>query len=236
MVDFLGIEYHQNKSTITGNNWFEYGTQKNTFRIPYFNKFRPSVTVKLPEAYIIPVEWQTIIERMELHGARIIRLKKDTTISIGCYRFINPKWRTAPYEGRHSLTNIEYTESNETREFPAGSAIIVMNQPSGRIIADALEPKGNGSFLSWGFFDAVFEQKEYAESYIMEKMGIKMLAGDPELQKELDQKKIADTAFAKDPDAILNWLYSKTPYWDKQKNLYPVGRIYDPAIVKAITR
>jgi hypothetical protein len=236
LVDFLGITYQQKKSELTGGNWFDYGTQKTTFHIPFFNKVRPTVTVKLPQAYIIPVEWKTVIDRMELHGAKIIRLIKDTTIQVSCYRFANPKWRATPYEGRHSMTNIEYTESTEPWEFPAGSAIIVMNQPSGRIIADALEPKGNGSFLSWGFFDAIFEQKEYAENYVMEKMASKMLAEDPGLRKEFEQKKEADTIFAKDQDAILNWFYMKTPYWDKSKNLYPVGRIMDPLLVKSLTR
>ena len=236
MVNFLGIEYRQRKSDITGGTWFEYGNQKATFSIPFFNTVRPSVTVKLPEAYIIPAEWNTVIDRMELHGARIVRLKKDTVLRVQCYRFVNPKWKQTPYEGRHSMSNIEYTESTEELAFPAGSAIISMNQPSARIIADALEPKGNGSFVSWGFFDAVFEQKEYAENYVMEKMAAKMLAEDPALKTEFEKKKAADTAFAKDQDAILNWFFTKTPYWDKAKNLYPVGRIFDAGLVKTISR
>ena len=235
MVDFKGIEYQQKKSEVTGGSWFEYGTQKTIFSIPFFNKVRPLVSVKLPEAYIIPGEWCTVIERLELHGVRIVRLKKDTVLQVQCYRFINPKWRMNPYEGHHIMTNIEYTESIEQLNFPEGSAIISMDQPSARVIADALEPKGNGSFVSWGFFDAVFEQKEYAENYVMEKLASKMLADDPELKKEFEQKKTADTVFAKDQDAILNWFFSKTPYWDKQNNLYPVGRIFDTDLVKTLT-
>ena len=234
MVDFKGIKYQMRKSELTGSDWFDYGTEKTTFRIPFFNRVRPSVTVKLPEAYIIPAEWNTIIDRMELHGAHITRLKKDTVLEVRCYRFVNPKWRTTPYEGRHSMTNIEYTETTEKVEFPEGSAVVSMSQPSARIIADALEPKGSGSFVFWGFFDATFEQKEYAENYVMEKIASKMLADDPALKKEFEQKKIADTTFAKDPDAILNWFFTKTPYWDRKKNLYPVGRIFDPAVLKVL--
>ncbi|MCK7461718.1 MAG: hypothetical protein MZU84_06475 [Sphingobacterium sp.] len=46
-----------------------------------------------------------------------------------------------------------------------------MSQPAARIIAHILEPKGNGSYIYWGFFDATFEQKEYAENYVLEKDG-----------------------------------------------------------------
>jgi hypothetical protein len=39
-----------------------------------------------------------------------------------------------------------------------------MNQPTARVIAYLLEPKAEGSLVEWGFFNAIFEQKEYAES------------------------------------------------------------------------
>ena len=55
-------------------------------------------------------------------------------------------------------------------------------------------------------------------------MAKKMLEDSPILQKEFEEKKAADKAFAKDPNAILTWFYSKTKYYDERYLLYPVGR------------
>jgi hypothetical protein len=127
--------------------------------------------------------------------------------------------------------NIEYDELEEIRLFPAGSALIEVMQPAGRIIPHLLEPKGNGSLVYWGFFDATFEQKEYGESYVIEKMAREMMAKDPGLKQEFEQKKIADTTFAKSPQLILNWFYNKSPYFDNRKGIYPVGKIFDPDVI-----
>jgi hypothetical protein len=87
-----------------------------------------------------------------------------------------------------------------------------------------LEPASADSFLSWGFFDQIFQRTEYIEAYVMEPTMKKMLAESSELQKEFDQKKAADSVFANDPNAIYTWFYSKTKYFDERYLLYPVGR------------
>jgi hypothetical protein len=100
-----------------------------------------------------------------------------------------------------------------------------MNQPLAKIIAHMLEPDGNGSFLEWGFFNQIFEQKEYAESYVMEPLARKMLDTVPGLRTEYEHKLQSDSLFAKDSWEQINWFYSKTPWWDTHYKVYPVGRI-----------
>ncbi len=234
MVDFLGMEYDIVKSDLSGGDWFKYSDRPATFSIPYFSTAKPDATVMLPYAYIIPAEWKAVIERLKLHGIRVVELSRDTMLRITTCRFKNPKWQQNSYEGRHPLINIEYDEFAETRLFMAGSAVVEVMQPAGRIIPHILEPKGNGSYVYWGFFDATFEQKEYGESYVIEKMAREMMASNPELKHEFEKKKLADTTFAKNPQQILNWFYNQSPYADNRKGIYPVGKIYDPAIVKAI--
>ena len=234
MVNFLGVEYNAVKSDISGGDWFKYTNTPVTLHIPYFSTARPVCTAKLPYAYIIPAEWATVIDRLKIHGIKITELTRDATIKVTTCRFKNPKWQQNPYEGRHPMTNIEYEELEETRLFPAGSALVEVMQPAGRIIPHILEPKGNGSFIYWGFFDATFEQKEYGESYVIEKMARDMLANDPVLLWEFEEKKAGDTTFAKNPQFILNWFYNKSPYVDNRKGLYPVGKIFDPKVIESL--
>ena len=236
VVDFAGVEYKAIKSGISGGDWFVYSNIPTTYKIPYFYSTRPVVTAKLPYAYIIPAEWTTVIDRLKIHGIHMTGLKKDEIVKVSTFRFKNPKWQNAPYEGRHPMTNIEYDEITETRTFMAGSVLVEVMQPAGRIIPHILEPKGSGSFVYWGFFDASFEQKEYGESYVIEKMAAEMLAGDPALKLEFEQKKAADSSFARNPQLILNWFYNKSPYTDSRKGIYPVGKIYDKAVLESLKR
>ncbi len=234
MVEFLGVEYDAVKSDLSGGNWFKYSNKPTTFKLPYFSKTKVVSSVKLPYAYIIPAEWSTVIDRLNMHGIRMQRLSKDVTIKVATYRFNNPKWQQNPYEGRHPMTNIAYDEIEETILFPAGSAVVEVKQPAGRIIPHILEPKGSGSYVYWGFFDATFEQKEYGESYVIEKMAREMMAENPSLKQEFETKKKEDSTFAANPQLILNWFYNKSPYNDQRKMVYPVGKVYDAKVVESL--
>jgi len=236
MVEFLGMDYKMVKSDLSGGDWFQYSKNPATWHIPYFSTAKPDVSISLPYAYIIPAEWELITDRLKLHGIEMTTLVQPTQITVETYRFKNPKWQSNPYEGRHVMTNIEYDVISETRTFPAGSVIVRTNQQAGRIIPHLLEPKGNGSLVYWGFFDASFEQKEYGESYVIEKMAREMLAKNPALRKEFDDKKASDSVFARSPQQILNWFYNKSPYSDQRKAIYPVGRMTDRSVVEKLTR
>ena len=113
----------------------------------------------------------------------------------------------------------------ERRTFPAGSVIIPLAQASAKVALNLLEPEAPDSLVHWGFFNATFEQKEYAENYILEKLAREMLANDPGLRDEYQKKLASDPKFAANPRARLEFFYRRSPYWDKQMNLYPVGRI-----------
>jgi hypothetical protein len=224
-VEFKGVDFEVVESDLTGGMWYKFTGKPVTFKVPYFYRQVPTVEADLPEAYIIPPEWQSVIERLEAHGVELVRLKKSRTVTVDSYRFEDVSWQSTSFEGRHPLT-FTMKEIVEERVYPAGSVVVDMNQLPARVAAHILEPEGPDSYVYWGFFDAVFEQKEYAESYVMEGMAREMLATDEELRKEFEAKKEADPEFAGNPRAILNWFFQHTPYWDDRKNVYPVGKIF----------
>ncbi len=160
-------------------------------------------------------------------------LKGEVTCNVKSSRFRNPRWQQKSYEGHHKVT-YDVVDTIEKRTFPSGTMLVEMNQRTARVIAHLLEPASPDSYCAWGFFDAFMEQKEYSESYVMETMAREMIKKNPALKQEFNQKKGADKAFASDPDAQLNWFYSKSPYWDSRFNLYPVGRIMDKGDLKLL--
>ena len=63
------------------------------------------------------------------------------------------------------------------------------------------------------------------EPYVAEAETRSMLAADPTLQKEFSDRLANDAAFAKDPDARLDFFYRRHPAWDQRKDLLPVVRL-----------
>ncbi|MEJ2543106.1 MAG: M14 family metallopeptidase [Calditrichaceae bacterium] len=225
-IDFLGYEYNVIKSDLTGGDWFRYHDDRpKTYRIPFFNNMEAVIKVQLPDAYIVPAEWTEVIERIKTHGIKYLILKDEKELLISTYKFSNPKWSSTPYEG-HQTVEFDLTPVELRRTFLPGSIVIDMNQRAAKVVANILEPQAPDSYVYWGFFNTIFERKEYVESYVMEERARMMLAGNPELKHEFDTKMQNDTSFANHPSNILRWFYEKSPYWDEYKDIYPVGRIF----------
>jgi len=225
MVDFLGFEYEKKESTLSGGQWYRYSDRTTTMKVPFFNGQKPVVFSKVPQVYIIPPEWQTVINRLQTHGVEMVKLNKDVKLKIQTYRFEDIKFSSSPYEGRFS-PRFNMIEITEERLIPAGSMVIPLRQNRAPLIMHALEPEGRDSFLAWGFFNAIFERKEYAESYVMEELAREMLEKDPDLKTRFSKKVKSDSVFAANPREILNWFYRQTPFFDQKLNIYPVARIF----------
>ena len=123
------------------------------------------------------------------------------------------------------MPRFDVERSMETMTFPAGSVVVPVAQPSGKVVLNLLEPEAPDSLARWGFFNAIFEEKEYAEHYILESLAREMMASDPTLRKEFEERLASDPDFAASPAERLRFFYKKSPYWDPQMNLYPLGRI-----------
>ena len=76
----------------------------------------------------------------------------------------------------------------ETAEVDAGTLIVYTNQRAIRVIINLLEPEAPDSFVSWGFLNAFFERKEYAEAYVMEPYAKQMMKDDSSLRTEFYKK------------------------------------------------
>ena len=235
IIDFLGYKYKRVKSDLSGGDWFRYTREDTVFKIPYFNSFSTIKTARLPEAYIIPVEWKEIIKRIELHGIEFRRLKKPQHLKVNSYKFSSVKWAATPYENHHNVT-FDLHEIEDERKYPAGSLVIPMAQDRAKVIANILEPEAPDSYVYWGLFDPIFERKEYAESYVMEEVARFMLASDENLKKLFEEKMISDKTFAENPKGILDWFYQHSPFWDKKLNIYPVGKIFDIKVLESLLK
>jgi hypothetical protein len=189
------------------------------------------VSVAPPLYYLIPPQWTEVIKVLSLHGLRLHRLAEPLTVEVESYRFSEVKWANAAFENRLPVTQKNQVV-REQRTFAAGTIVVPLAQPAGRLALNLLEPDAPDSLVYWGFFNSIFEQKEFAEGYVLEELARRMLAQDENLRREFERRVANEPQFAADARERLRFFYERSPYQDKQMNLYPVGRLLTPLKAK----
>ena len=226
IIPFRGVHYNVVKSDITGGNWFIYdSTRKETFSVPYFKQLKVKSSVTLPAAYAIPPEISFIEPLLKTHDIDYFKIKEDVTIQGEIIKFDKVELNPRSVEGHQTVKSQTNSIYKEPVAVPKGSIIVPVSQLRMKLIVHMFEPNSPDSYLQWGFFNIYFEQKEYAESYVMEKMMREMMDKDPKLKAEFESKYNSDSSFRQNQYEIYNWFYSKTPYWDQKLNIYPIIRV-----------
>ncbi|MGH9580264.1 MAG: M14 family metallopeptidase, partial [Terriglobales bacterium] len=235
---FRGYRFERSLSEVSGAVRVEYTRQPMELTVPARRSFAVAQSVAPPAAYIIPPQWQDVADVLSAHGLRILRTSRHWTSEVETYRCASPQWLPRPYEGRQvlftpaageqnssSVPPLECVPVRESLYFPAGSAVIPLDQRAAQVAIHFLEPGAPDSAVAWGFFNAIFERKEYAEGYVLEKLAREMMERDPKLKQEFEEKVAGDKAFAASPQARLDFFYRRSPWWDQRLGLYPVGRL-----------
>jgi murein tripeptide amidase MpaA len=237
-LHFLGYKFTRSLSEVSGATRIEYTHEPWEQDIPRPATIKPTVTVAPPRAYIVPAQWTRVIEVLEAHGLRVERTTAPWTAEVDTYR-CSVTWQPRPFEGRIQVAAAPGSAAIESgsRErtlckpvteklsFPTGSVVVPLDQRAAKVAIHFLEPDGPDSAVNWGFFDAIFEQKEYGEGYVLEKLARDMMAKDPKLKQEFETRVATDPAFAANPNARLNFFYQHSPWRDEYKDRYPVGRL-----------
>jgi hypothetical protein len=226
------VEYHTEISDVSGAERVIFGSKPLDLTVPLYNDFRVKTAVAPPLDYIVPAQWKDVIELLRIHGLEFETTREPVTLDVESYRFVDVKWANGPFEGR-LMPSFKVEVVHERRTFPAGSAIVPLAQKLAKVAMNLLEPAAPDSLVHWGFFNATFEQKEYGEDYVVETLAREMLASNSGLREEFEKKVSTDPKFAASPRARLEFFYRRSPYWDRQMNLYPVGRITTPLTRKS---
>ena len=216
--------YETDESEVSGDLRVVYGREPLDLTVPMYDTFRVTRAVAPPLAYIVPVQWTDVIEVLKAHGMKMHMLTDEREIEVESYRFDNVVWPAGPFEGRQ-MPRFEVEHVVDTRVFHEGSMVVPLAQPLAKVALNLLEPEAPDSFVRWGFFNAIFEEKEYGEPYVLEALAREMMANDPALKQEFEALVATDAEFAASPYERLRFFHKRSPYWDPQMNLYPVGRI-----------
>jgi hypothetical protein len=228
-----GYAFTQTPSEISGEAWTQYDPQrKKTYTIPFFRDLRIAAAAPLPAAYLVPAAWQGVVAKLAQHGLRVERLAQARRLHATAWRLSEPKWADKPFENHLMLAHWQAADEARDDTYPEGSVLVPMDQPGARLVAHLLEPEAPDSLLRWNYFDIVFEQREYADARVAERIARDLLAAQPDLKAQFEQR-LADPAFARDPAARLDFFFQRSPWHDERLGLYPVVRLDAAALAQA---
>ncbi|NSW46244.1 MAG: M14 family metallopeptidase [Bacteroidales bacterium] len=224
LVKFKGVEYTVENSDLSGGKWFKYQpTKPKTYTLPLFDHFVPDKIINIPNYYIIPCGWTDKIKPyLDLHRINYRYLANDTILDVSLYKFNNVKLASSSYEGCQRVNYFESTSFKRKEKYIRGSIIIPTHQPHFKVLIHLLEPDAPASLFAFGFFNAIFEQKEYGETYVLEALAREMLKNDSIRKKFNDFKQNNPKISSYE---MLNWFYLNSQYSDPYLNVYPIGKI-----------
>jgi hypothetical protein len=225
-IDFRAIRSEMAPSDVTGTDVVRWTGEPYTVEIPILGNAERATFVDRPTAYWIPAEWNHLAELLDLHGVDYERIDGERSLEVQRMRFPDATMAERPYEGMARVDAGEPTVEIDTVEFRPGSLRVPTDQDRGTLAMLLLEPQSPDGVFQWGFMLEVLQRTEYFESYAMEPMAREMLAEDPALNEEFEER-LQDPEFAENPRARLDFFYERTPYFDRAWKRYPIARELD---------
>ena len=184
----------------------------------------------MPSAFYIPPAYSHIIEKLKLHGIKVDKVTENVSVPLTQAIVKDYSFAKAPFEGRFRVdASFDYTKVDNLNMLDWYK--VSTEQPYSELATHLLHPEAPDSLFAWGDFNTIFQRTEYVENYALMPYARQMLKEKPALALEFDQKIREDKQFANDPQARLDWLYERTPFYDQAYLKYPVLMSYQENIV-----
>ncbi|MFC1573248.1 hypothetical protein ACFL6M_06580, partial [Candidatus Eisenbacteria bacterium] len=229
-IAWQGKRFDVIMSEITGRRYPLYSEEDLTYNLPFFDKMLPRATAVMPHGYLMDAAFEHVAETLRRHAINVRRLSEPFECDVDIYRIKSASFQEQPYQGHHPLSDIEGAWSTEKRLFPAGTYWIPLAHPAGLTAMHLLEPESADALLVWNAFDTIFERGIILERWALEENARDLLE-DETIRREYEEA-LADSAFAADPNARLEFFFQKTPYVEERERLYPVFRVLHGGPVK----
>ncbi len=223
---FKGFKAGYKPSEVSGQTRLYYDrNQPFETMVKFYNYYVPDLVIQKPKAYIIPQGWWPVIELLKINGVQMEPLKKDTLVEVEVYRIDEYKSSPRPYESHHINSEVKTSSTRQMVKFRKGDIYIPLNQVANRFLVETLEPRAPDSYFAWNYFDGILGQKEGFSGYVFEETATEYLKTHPEVKAKLEERRAADTNFAKNGRAQLNFVYENSVYFEPDYLRYPVYRV-----------
>lgn len=168
----------EERNPYSGHVMFRRTDERRPERMYEYGTFTPTVTERVPSAYVIPPRPAAgeagmggfnrredpiaeVIARLEAHGVRTELTESPRTLTAQRFRIEAQDVAEREFQGRRERTLSGAWEAAAPVEVPAGTVIVNMDQPLARLVFHLLEPRSDDGFANWGLLDAVVETDRY---------------------------------------------------------------------------
>jgi hypothetical protein len=117
-----------------------------------YTTFQGTEFVRAPRYYLVGPEARRVIERLEAHGVRLRRLAEARTVEGERFRLDSSWTQPREFQGHRERTVTGAWVAARV-ELPAGTVLIEVAQPLGRLAVILLEPRSDDGLLNWNFLD-----------------------------------------------------------------------------------
>jgi hypothetical protein len=190
--------------------------------IPYFNKYVPQDSIRIPDFYIVGGQEKDVISRLEANKIEFRNIEKDSLVDVSSFIVTNFTSLDKPYEGHFKHKEVNYELENYKYHVKRGDLLISTKQKSAQFLHSVLQPKAEDSYFTWNFFDSYLQEKEYFSNYVFIDKIQEILDSDSKLKEEYIRKKNDDESFRKSEWQQLYFIYSKSNYFEPSFMRLPV--------------
>lgn len=107
---------------------------------------------RVPRAYFVPAGLTAVLDRLEAQGVRTSLLAQPLTIEVERFRIDSTWTAERPFQNHRERTVLGgYERAQET--LPAGTVVVRVDQPLGRLAFYLLEPRSDDGLLDWNLLD-----------------------------------------------------------------------------------
>jgi hypothetical protein len=222
------------KSEVTGASVTRYTGELDDIQTVIHDQIDTTLAAQMPLGYLIPAAFNSAAALLQLHGVEMSRTEKPLDQDFETYRFTSAKFAAGASEG-HVMLTVEPRMVKEKIFIPAGSYWVPMKQRRSRLILAMLEPNAPDSLAAWGLLNSVFEGGGGRGGrgggglgeYLSEPIARRVMADQPELRKQFEQKLATDPKFAADAQARLAWWFEQSKYRPEDSGRYPIVRVWE---------
>jgi len=111
--------------------------------------------------FVLPDVPQRVRDNLANHGIRTRTLTRDTTVTVERFRIDSTTIAPRSFQNHQERTIFGAYEPAATQMLPAGTVVVDVAQPLGRLAFYLLEPRSDDGYLNWNLLDDVIEESAY---------------------------------------------------------------------------
>jgi hypothetical protein len=225
-ISFKGYEHSFPIHKTTGLKRLFYDRSKPYEKmIPYYNKYVPKDSIRIPDFYIVGAQEKEVINRLGVNKVQFRKMTKDSAVAVQSFIVSSFRSLDKPYEGHFKHKEINYELKDQRYLLKPGDIVIPTRQKSAFFVHSVLQTKAEDSYFTWNFFDSYLQEKEYFSNYVFIDKIQEILDSDPILKEEYIRKKTEDESFRNSEWQQLYFIYSQSKYFEPSFMRLPVYQL-----------